>query len=265
MRYRNSAYTGRNRCWPCTWLNLGLTALVAGVLAAIGRPTVAVLAAVVGALAVGLRGYLIPRTPALTHELPESVLDGLGKTDPAASLPASDSLIASGVLDDDLAIDPAAAEYVTERAESLLADPETLKATIPEVYPNAVKTSVRRSLGGTENWFVRDADEMTVRQWGARPIAAIDVAGAEYLSEVLPDWVARSAHARRTMLALLRYRIPDCPSCGEVFTAPDGPNVTCCGGRSLVGERQCENCGYALVDRNDLPTEATEDEYDRGR
>lgn len=260
MRYRNPAHTGANRCWPCTGVNLGLVALVAGALAALGQSAVAGLAALAGVLAVGLRGYLVPRTPELARRLPEPVRARFGKTDPVASLPATEALVASGTVDRDLALDATAARRVSERAEALVADPETLEAAALDAVPDAAEASVRRSLGGGENWFVHDADEATVRRWEARPIAALDVAGAEYLADALPDWRGRSDRERRTMLTLLRYGIPACPSCGAAFAESDGPDVTCCGGRSLVGERRCADCGYALVDRNDLPAAVREAE-----
>ena len=122
--------------------------------------------------------------------------------------------------------------------------------------------SVNRALGGGERWFVLDEDEQTVRQWEARQVAALDVAGAGFLTNRLPDWDCRDERDRSVMLALLRYGVSVCPDCGTAFEESETENVTCCGGRSLVGARRCADCSYPLVDRNDLPTQAVETTVD---
>ncbi|WP_459192962.1 hypothetical protein [Halosimplex sp. J119] len=90
-RLRKPAYTGENRCLPCTILNVAIasagTTLIAVWLTAAGYPTVAlwvgtaVLA--VSLAAIWLRGYLVPGTPTLTKRyLPDSVLAAFGKAPP---------------------------------------------------------------------------------------------------------------------------------------------------------------------------------------
>ncbi|WP_266083268.1 hypothetical protein [Haladaptatus caseinilyticus] len=254
MQYRNPAHTGRNRCWPCTIVNLGLAALGVGVIAKTSHPIIAGIAAIMGVVAVGFRGYLIPGTPRLTRKLPEPILSRLEKAESPTKLPTGERLISSGVLNDDLSLSAQTADRVCERTQTLIADSEVLKEAAVDAFPGAVEASVRRSLSGGENWFIHDVDEMSIRQWKARPIAAIDTANAEYLSTILPDWEDLQSRERRTMLSLLRYGVPNCPSCEKTFSEPDGPDVTCCGGRSLVGKRRCERCEYALVDHNDLPS-----------
>ena len=61
---RRPEYTGENRCWPCTAVNLFLVGAAAAVAAALRRRTAAVGVALVGAAAVALRGYVVPYTPA---------------------------------------------------------------------------------------------------------------------------------------------------------------------------------------------------------
>lgn len=82
---REPAYTGENRCEPCTVLNVGIAALLGSAIARRSR--------IGGALAFGLslaaiylRGYLVPGTPTLTKRyLPASVLEWFGKEpEPAA-------------------------------------------------------------------------------------------------------------------------------------------------------------------------------------
>ena len=76
---KQPAYTGENRCEPCTILNLVIAAVVGSLIARKSR--------LGGALAVGvsialiyLRGYLVPGTPTLTKRyLPPEVLRWFGK------------------------------------------------------------------------------------------------------------------------------------------------------------------------------------------
>jgi hypothetical protein len=68
-RLRREEYTGPNRCWPCTALNLALLAVGAAVLSVFLTPVGGSLALVAGVLAIWLRGYLVPYTPRLTPHL----------------------------------------------------------------------------------------------------------------------------------------------------------------------------------------------------
>lgn len=66
------AYTGPNRCWPCTVANLALLAVLS-VLVAVALPVVGPVAAAVVAAAglagIWLRGYLVPYTPRIAPRL----------------------------------------------------------------------------------------------------------------------------------------------------------------------------------------------------
>lgn len=252
VRIRNPRHTGRRRCWPCTVLNVGVVVLGGAVLSTVGSDAVALLAVLFGLGVVWLRGYLVPGTPRIGRRLPESVRSRFGTHDPAADLPATERLVAAGVLHDDLGVAADVDAAVYERASALVDDRETLEDAVSARF-DATDVSVNRRLGGGERWFARDGDGRTVGQWEARPLAALDVAGAAVLDDRLADWDGRDDAERTTMLALLRYGVSDCPTCGTAFTESDGRRVTCCGGRSLVGARRCAECGYALVDRNDLP------------
>lgn len=253
MRFHDSRYTGANRCWPCTALNSAVLVVAVGALAAAGQFGTALALAVGGALAIGFRGYLVPGTPRLGRRLPRPVRERFGEVDPAASLPATAALVEAGVLTEGLDLTDDAAAAIETRAKELLTDRSALETAVESQFPDVVEVSVNRALDGGERWFALDADEVTVRQWDARPVAALDVAAASHLADAPVDWAGRTATEREHLLALVRYGAPTCPACDEPYTDPDGPTVACCGGRTLVGERRCDACGYPLVDRNDLP------------
>ncbi len=83
-RLRQPAYTGENRCLPCTVLNVVIGAIGAVALAAVVRSRVGIRVSIaVGAVAfavttalIAVRGYLVPGTPQLTQTyLPDRVRD----------------------------------------------------------------------------------------------------------------------------------------------------------------------------------------------
>lgn len=263
LRVRAPQYTGPNRCWPCTALNVGIVLLGGAVLRTVAGVIVALPAIVVGLTAIWLRGYLVPGTPQIGRRLPDPVRSWFGTHDPVTERPAAEALVAADVLDADLTLAPEANATIRARASSYVDDREALEDAALAAF-DATAVSVNRRLGGGERWFVLDDAEQTVCQWGARPVAALDVAGAAYLDDRLPDWDRRDGRERSAMLALLRYGIPNCPDCGDAFEATE-QDVTCCGGRSLAGARRCTECDYPLVDRNDLPTRTIEETPDSPR
>lgn len=256
MSLHKTEYTGKNRCWPCTVLNCGLAAMGAIVIATLGRPVFAAVGFTVALASIVYRGYFIPWTPELTRYFPNSVLVWLNRRDSVSTRKPVTVPRSGGVLEGDgeLSITSDAREHIQNTASIFVKEQAQLEQTFVEVFPRVTEISVRRNFNGGENWFALDDSTTTLLQWNTRSVAALDAAGAEYLTSVLPDWTIRSLDERRTMLALLRYGATACPSCGTEYEAVDGPRVTCCGGRSLVGERRCEECEYILVDRNDLPT-----------
>jgi len=256
-RFRNPKYTGRNRCWPCTALNVGFVLLCGMALTPFGGAPVAAPAVAGGLAVIWLRGYLVPGTPWLGRNLPEPVGAWFGSHDPVTELSTTDALVAAGVLGEDLGIDPEADATIRAQASAYVEDREALEAAVLEQF-DAARVSVNRALGGGEQWFVLDEDDQSSQQWEARQVAALDVAGAALLANRLPDWGCWDGRDRSAMLALLRYSVTACPDCDTAFEENEGADVTCCGGRSLVGARRCADCGYVLVDRNDLPTRTVE-------
>lgn len=71
---RKEEYTGEDRCFPCTVVNIGIALVVAAV-ASIRSRKAGVVVFAVSIAAIYLRGYLVPGTPTLTERyLPERVL-----------------------------------------------------------------------------------------------------------------------------------------------------------------------------------------------
>ncbi|AUV82275.1 hypothetical protein C2R22_12000 [Salinigranum rubrum] len=65
---RRPEYTGKNRCWPCTALNVALV-FVGSVLVGLLSPFLGVLGLLSGLALVVLRGYVVPYTPEFAPRL----------------------------------------------------------------------------------------------------------------------------------------------------------------------------------------------------
>jgi hypothetical protein len=98
-RLEQPAYTGENRCAPCTLVNLAI-AVVLAILAGRRNRALGLLVFLGGAGLVYLRGYLVPGTPELTKRyLPESVLSMFGTTDRPDAVPDEIATAANRRLD----------------------------------------------------------------------------------------------------------------------------------------------------------------------
>lgn len=260
MPLRNPRYTGENRCWPCTVLNLGLVALVGGGVALAWNNVVASIVLASGTAAITLRGYAVPGTPQLTGRLPDRVLKQFGKESGSIS-PNADSVRSVqdlGLLepgDDTIRLVESVREEYERRARDLVSDREHLEAAVVRTFAEVEEVSVNRSLGGDENWFAKDSDGDLVLKWEARPVVAMDIAAETVLAERVPSWSEYGPNHRSKSRALLRRGSRTCPACGSDFEPDSRSEVVCCGGRSLVGTLRCPACSYAVVDENDLPTD----------
>lgn len=262
------SYTGENRCWPCTVLNLGFLGLVVLFLRARKRSSLSLLVAVVGVAAVYLRGYLVPYTPefaprlvaaspvpdewfhggpshgetsqeAVAHEERESLADDVGMDGETVLR----ELSAAGVIEVEgerlflaAAIDTAWHERMDELADQSL---EALSRTLQE--------SLER-VDHTEPYVEDDTEWVVVGsehgQLLARPVVVAELAAYEVLGESLDDERLRVAGAEA-----FRMFLDSCPVCGSELV--ESSSVSCCGGH--LGPRQnpdetlvCPTCEQRL-------------------
>jgi hypothetical protein len=246
-RLRNSAHTGERRCWPCTAVNVAL--LLAG--AAVARRRSRSLAAALGvggAMAIALRGYLVPYTPRfaprLAARLPGDPFHARASVSPADAPEASGSLgddgddaagervlaalLERGVvvedgdtlyLDDDFrAAWRSAMQELRDRSDEGLA--AALRAVAPE---EAVVEAVEP---GYDRWFVvSDGSGDPAREnWLTRPVAVAETAAVW----VLTDRTDLDETVQVQAAGPLRTFLEACPICDgpvEEMTA-----IECCGG-----------------------------------
>ena len=239
---RRPEYTGQNRCWPCTALNAALLA-VGCLLAWLVWPLLAVVAAIGGAAAIALRGYLFPYTPEvgpkLAAALPGDWFEKPARR-PSGSLAGADSdeeraerlmveleragvLVADGqelyISDEFWAAWEAAMDDLADASTETLADAVRVAA---ESAGRSVE--VEALSGDQQDFVVVDHPGDAGESWLSRHLAVAEVGAVRALGDVAPglDPQLRSFAARP-----LRAFLPACPICGSevIVTEPHA----CCG------------------------------------
>ncbi|ERG88909.1 MAG: hypothetical protein J07HX5_01055, partial [halophilic archaeon J07HX5] len=229
-RLRQPAYTGENRCLPCTVINTLLPLGLSGASAVAGA-TVSPLVAVVvggGVLAVAmeaiwLRGYLVPGTPTLTKRyLPPWVLAWFGKG-PAAGEPAARTVPSSADKEDYEArlqetgvIGPCEDKddiCLTASAHAAWRHQITRSPDEPSPDQVAAVLDLDLSAGQLEQsgdaHVLRDGDE-TIAAWPSETAVRSDLATAGVLDDRL-DWESLTTHQRLTYLHTVRLFLEECP------------------------------------------------------
>ncbi|MEF8852507.1 MAG: hypothetical protein V5A44_09875 [Haloarculaceae archaeon] len=256
---RRPEYTGPNRCWPCTVLNLGIVAATGALAFRWGIPASLTVVGV-GLALVALRGYVVPGTPRFAPRLVAGLpvafghadrsLDALGDahrpadgpTDDRGAVAVLEALVEAGVLTDageDLFLDEAFREAWTERMAGLrTADDETLLGRVADACPADVE-------GQRHGDRVILAGERDVRT--SRAVAIVETAAVETLGE----WGVDGPTAARAA-APLRTFLRTCPACGGRVRETTRRN--CCGGPgSVYGTPEqsvlaCEECATVVVE-----------------
>ncbi|MFW5949745.1 MAG: hypothetical protein ACOCR6_00130 [archaeon] len=256
---RQPEYTGENRCFPCTVVNLGIVAVGSVVLARWSR-LYAVLAVVVGIALVVLRGYVVPGTPSFAPKLVAPLPFDFGHTESAGgthderttpdSLAAEtdperllDALVDADVVeiaDTALFLDDQFREAWNDRMGELRAiDDETFIERVTAASPEDVEGIIQRDrviLGGTR-------DVRTTRTVAIAETAAV---------EVLAEWGVPE-NLRAPAATPLRTFLRTCPSCDGPVSETTIRRSGCCGGPGTVyGEMEkpvlaCEDCGSLVV------------------
>lgn len=258
-RLRRPEYTGQNRCWPCTLVNLLLV-----VLASVALGFVNVIAGasvvVVGLVLIGLRGYVVPGTPrfapTLVAPLPFDfghkderldTLSGSGNetdddTEAISSEAVLGTLVELGIVVDDgeqLYLDDEVRESWDDRMSTLRTadDTEFLDRVVA-----ACPADVEGHLYEDRVLLAGNPDVRTSRTIAIAETAAI---------EVLAEWDV-PAEIRPLAARPLRNFLQTCPSCGGPVR--ESTRQHCCGGPgSVYADPEqpvlaCEDCESVVVE-----------------
>jgi len=249
-RLKDPAYTGANRCLPCTAVNAVIAVALAVALAAWWLPAGAA-ALALSAGAIYFRGYLVPGTPTLTKRyLPRRVLSWFGKA--PAETDTSDSevdvaqrLLAAGLLrdggDDLYLVDEARAAWRERMAA--VRDRELGPDDVATVLAGAADLDLRSF---DEAW-IATSGRTTVGRWESRAALIADVAGADLLADRLPAWDSADPGTRGELLGGLRLFLDRCPECDGAVSLGAETVESCCAERDVVAVR-CESCGARLLE-----------------
>jgi hypothetical protein len=256
-RYQNPAYTGSNRCVPCTITNVAIAALGSLAVAAVAPPLGAV--AFLGALlTIYLRGYLVPGTPAFTRRyFPDWLLAVFDKADPTpSSVDVEETLVAAGVLHDeaaDLVLDPRFATAWAERMDDIDAERDGLSdaeadrldavelAALTDLDPDAL--DVQRY----GDAVVASLDAERIGRWESRAAFVADVAAARELDDWVPRWRSIPLAARSELLGALRLFLERCPTCDAALTLDHDVVRSCCRDRDVIAV-SCSGCESRLLE-----------------
>ncbi|AGB36423.1 hypothetical protein [Natronococcus occultus] len=269
-RVRKPAYTGENRCLPCTAVNVALAAAGSVVVGKVSRA--GGVAAFAGSLAaIGLRGYLVPGTPTLTKRyLPAAVLerfdthpledgdDREATTETIAeyerqreqAVDPERFLLEVGAVeprDGDVAFTEALAELIDDRLRSLPDDPLE-PAPVAELYgiePGAVSIEDRP--------YPAVRIGRRIHKWPSTAALRADVATHRALAELTDRWHEVPQGQRIELLEALRSFHGACPACGGPLSLTEDTVESCCQ-RYEVHALECRDCGQPLLefDPNDV-------------
>ncbi|NGM70742.1 hypothetical protein G6M89_17305 [Natronolimnobius sp. AArcel1] len=257
-RFKNPAYTGDNRCIPCTAINTflaGVIALIAGVVARASSAGGVVAGLFVFGCALSViyfRGYLVPGTPRLTKRyLPDWLLAIFDTADdPARGLYNPEvELRRIGAIEpdprvDDLLLTPSFAQAWRESLSACTNTESDLRHGIADIL---LLSPDRLAVSSELSSFIATYDGDTIARWESQAACRADVAAAVVLAQRDPDWGRRSIDDRMELLATLRFFLERCPNCTGTVSLAHGVVESCC--RTLdVAVVTCEDCDTRIAE-----------------
>lgn len=277
-RVRKPAYTGENRCVPCTIVNVTV-ALVASAFAALVAVPLAAAVFVLSLAVIYLRGYLVPGTPALTERyLPDRVLsvfdahsieetrrdgeswDTVEKLERQRenAVDPEQFLVDGGAVgpcehEDDLCLTDEFARLVDHQSASSGVEPidrETM-AGLFDAEPGTI-TVLEREYPALEIG-------RRVRKWPSEAALVTDIVTNNALRELTDRWLDVPPGQRLGILESLRSFHETCPRCSGEISLSEGTVESCCRTYDVLSIG-CVECEEPLLefDPEDIETRETE-------
>ncbi|WP_255169236.1 phage holin family protein [Natrononativus amylolyticus] len=263
---RQPEYTGENRCIPCTAVNAVIAAVIAGFVAIVSPP-LGVLALVLSAAAIYLRGYLVPGTPSLTKQyFPDWLLAKFDKGPAVAGMPEMDdshgpdplheregaldperTLLESGVVEpcateDDLCLaDGVREEWRARIAGRRGGDRRQQVADFLESEPDAVEVTT------TDDHVVVRHNGRLAARWESDAALLADLGGMDLLATHVPSWEQFDLEDRSQVVNGLRAFVEDCPTCDGTVSIDEETVESCCRSHEVYAVT-CEECGARVLE-----------------
>ncbi|WP_049900613.1 hypothetical protein [Halococcus agarilyticus] len=255
-RLRRPEYTGKNRCTPCTVVNV---AIAAGA-SAFAALTSTVLGAGVFSLSLGaiyLRGYLVPGTPTLTKRyFPERVLRWFDKdtttpkTDETVEIDPERVLLNAGAVEPcregtDLCLTSDFQQAWRERIHDARAHDhaEDRLADALDISSEDDRITIDRH----GEAFVAYTDDATIGQWSSQAAAIADSAATTELSERTTNWSDFAPAEIARVLMSLRIFIEQCPDCDGSVQVEQEVVESCCRSYDVIASA-CQDCDSRLFE-----------------
>ena len=281
-RIRQPAYTGENRCIPCTAVNAviaialaGLVGLLAFVLelgpALAGGAAAIVL--VVSGLSIWLRGYLVPGTPTLTKRyFPDWLLAKFEKAPPGTS-PEEMAPLHEG--DDEHGPDPIQDRNVGLNPHQVLAEAQLIQeceteddlclvAGVREAWEEEMAAVRETDLQEAVAEFLEvDPDRVTMHvhddvvyvrvggvrtaRWESESALIADLGGDRLLRRRVVGWDDMDVAQRAHVAGGLRAFVERCPTCEAPVELGEDVVESCCRSRDVYAIT-CEGCEDRILE-----------------
>lgn len=259
---RQPEYVGENRCIPCTIVNAAIAIVLTALAWVLIAPTAGVVVLLGSAVAIGLRGYLVPGTPTLTKRyFPDWFLayfdkaETSGTVDPGADEQAPAAvdleqvLVAADILApcaevDDLCLEESFREAWRSAMDDVRDDDATISAVAALL--DVDEDGLDLETFGQQATVAR-YDGVQVGQWESRAALIADAAAADLVASRDPDWESRPVAARGELLGGLRLFLEACPECGGAVSFGRETVESCCRSHEVVAV-SCESCGARLFE-----------------
>jgi predicted RNA-binding Zn-ribbon protein involved in translation (DUF1610 family) len=245
-RLRQPAYTGENRCLPCTAVNALIAGALAVAVALLVTPVAGGAVLAVSLAMISLRGYLVPGTPELTKRyLPDRIRGLFGKApelpDPGETIDVEEYLLDAGVLEDDgeLVRSPSFGAAWDAHIDDARADPAADAGDLLDLTEPGIEER-------GEACVVTDGG-IAVADWPSRAALLADLGAVPVLHDRDPGWPARSRSEQGRILAGLRLFLDSCPTCGGEPVLGEGTVESCCR-QAQVYTYSCPDCGARLLE-----------------
>lgn len=261
-RFKQSEYTGANRCIPCTVVNALIAVAVSLAIALVTVPG-AIAAFVLFVALIYLRGYLVPYTPTLTKRyLPDRILRKFDKGHATSAVPTSDE----GLVDVESFL--YSLDVLTEResGNDLRLVPtfrDTWRQHMTALEAGTARRSAIASLLDVDRdklAFQEFGSAVLVRyegkqvgQWESEAALLADLAADSTLAEWDDRWPTIDVANRSRILNTLRMFLETCPDCGGPTRFGQETVESCCRSIDVVAVT-CNDCHARLFELEMSPS-----------